>query len=247
MLPSIASLLPCIPSLSTEVNLQLPVLQFAFWCVFHSTSSKLKATLTSSLRRIGEAVYKPMNSDADEKAVHAFFSDSDIHVRIVSCLLIFNTLTQVDCLAQVFEQLQQDLQENNKAKQLFFLYRGVNCILPFMKAPCRVLCTHTVNTYLLLSVESAVLPQFMSALGTEQWFCACGTLLREASDTATLEKMSIILQRLSAMRGIRTLFESQRVLVAVQELLRQRQSDPISAFLCLNLQSTLVHLQQNAR
>ena len=39
--------------------------------------------------------------------------------------------------------------------------------------------------------------------------------------------------------GIRGLFESQRVLVAVQQLLRQRQTDSNSSFICLNLQSTL--------
>ena len=103
-----------------------------------------------------------------------------------------------------------------------------------MKATYRVLCTHTVNTYLLLAVESgtitletsrspidhscmhshvhyehklwsflsdtALLPQFLRSLSSERWFSACAALLRETSDLATLEKISIILQRLSKIK-----------------------------------------------
>ena len=61
----------------------------------------------------------------------------------------------MDSLARVFEQLQQALTED-KAKQVFLAYRGVDCVLPFMKASSRVLCTHAVDTYLTLSVESGM-------------------------------------------------------------------------------------------
>ena len=59
ILPSIAALMPCITSLSTMAHLQLPLLQYTYWCMAHLTSKKHKSALTSSLRRIGEAVYKP--------------------------------------------------------------------------------------------------------------------------------------------------------------------------------------------
>ena len=39
-----------------------------------------------------------------------------------------------------------------------------------------------------------LLSQFLSALSIEEWFSACAALLRDtSSDTATLEKMSIII------------------------------------------------------
>ena len=49
---------------------------------------------------------------------------------------------------------------------MFLLYRGVDCILPYMKAPCRLLCTHTVNIYLLLSMESGthIIANFTTSL-----------------------------------------------------------------------------------
>jgi hypothetical protein len=94
----------------------------------------------------------------------------------------------------------------------------------------------------LLPLAPGVMSQCERRLGTRQWFSACASLLRETSDTPTLEKMSIILQRLSKIRGIRGWFESERVLVAVQEILRQRQTNTDSTFIRLNLQSTLTNL-----
>lgn len=44
-----------------------------------------------------------------------------------------------------------------QARELFLLYRGVDCILPYMKGSCKLLCSHTVHTYLLLSSETSEL------------------------------------------------------------------------------------------
>ena len=41
-----------------------------------------------------------------------------------------------------------------QVREVFLVYRGVQVVLPFMKTANRVLCTHAVDTYLLLSVES---------------------------------------------------------------------------------------------
>ena len=67
-----------------------------------------------------------------EKAEDCFINSSNVHIRILSSLVIFQTITQgryilscaakffidillsVDCLAKVFEQLYQDLKEDQK-------------------------------------------------------------------------------------------------------------------------------------
>ena len=61
ILPSIATLMPRIPSLPTSIDLIQPVLMFVYWCLVHlSTSKKQRTALTSTLRRIGECIYNPM-------------------------------------------------------------------------------------------------------------------------------------------------------------------------------------------
>ena len=60
LLPSIATLMTRVASHSLLADMQQPVLLFVYWCVAHlSTSKQQKSALTSTLRRIGEAVYKP--------------------------------------------------------------------------------------------------------------------------------------------------------------------------------------------
>ena len=56
ILPSLATLLP-----SLSHYLQLPSLEFLHWCLLHlSSDKKLRASLASTLRRIGDCVYRPM-------------------------------------------------------------------------------------------------------------------------------------------------------------------------------------------
>ena len=58
ILPSLATLLP---SLSSHHTLPVPALEFLVWCLSHlSHDKKLKSSLSSTLRRIGDCLYKPM-------------------------------------------------------------------------------------------------------------------------------------------------------------------------------------------
>lgn len=114
------------------------------------------------------------------------------------------------------------------------------------------------------SCPLAVLPHFMGVCSSEEWFGACTALLKEsrAVDVRTLEKLSIILQRLSTIKWVeisavlisillhyvnytcranRRMFEAFQLPILMQELLH-KHANPDNPFLTLNLQSILLNL-----
>ncbi len=79
----------------------------------------------------------------------------------------------VDCVAHAFDALRQDVKEDfvsacthlyvqvhatclhpPQGKGLFLAYRGVDAVLPFMRASNRALCGHAADIFLQLAVDS---------------------------------------------------------------------------------------------
>ncbi|XP_047299504.1 coiled-coil domain-containing protein 138 isoform X13 [Homo sapiens] len=154
-------------------------------CVKHST-------MTSTLRRLGEDIFKgvvtkgiqdnsPQHSVENKPKTAAFFKSSNLPLRFLSTLIVLKTVTQ--------ESLQ-----------------------PFLEA-----CSNSL------------------------FFRTCSVLLRAPKlDLQILEKLSIILQKLSKIKSNKKLFELFTIHLMLQEI--QRTTNPEHAFLCINLNSTLFNL-----
>nr|XP_054403882.1 coiled-coil domain-containing protein 138 isoform X12 [Pongo abelii] len=154
-------------------------------CVKHST-------MTSTLRRLGEDIFKgvvtkgiqdssPQHSVENKPKTAAFFKSSNLPLRFLSTLIVLKTVTQ--------ESLQ-----------------------PFLEA-----CSNS------------------------SFFRTCSVLLRAPRlDLQILEKLSIILQKLSKIKSNKKLFELFTIHLMLQEI--QRTTNPEHAFLCINLNSTLFNL-----
>ncbi|XP_054534700.1 coiled-coil domain-containing protein 138 isoform X9 [Pan troglodytes] len=154
-------------------------------CVKHST-------MTSTLRRLGEDIFKgvvtkgiqdssPQHSVENKPKTAAFFKSSNLPLRFLSTLIVLKTVTQ--------ESLQ-----------------------PFLEA-----CSNS------------------------SFFRTCSVLLRAPKlDLQILEKLSIILQKLSKIKSNKKLFELFTIHLMLQEI--QRTTNPEHAFLCINLNSTLFNL-----
>ncbi|XP_056663061.1 coiled-coil domain-containing protein 138 isoform X4 [Monodelphis domestica] len=103
--------------------------------------------------------------------------------------------------------------------------------------PLRFLSTLIV----LKTVTQGFLQPFLEACSNVVFFRACSVLLRQPRlDLQILEKLSIILQKLSKIKSNKKLFELFTLHLILQEI--QRTANPEHVFLCINLNSILFNL-----
>ncbi|XP_016800326.2 coiled-coil domain-containing protein 138 isoform X4 [Pan troglodytes] len=213
-------------------------------CVKHST-------MTSTLRRLGEDIFKgvvtkgiqdssPQHSVENKPKTAAFFKSSNLPLRFLSTLIVLKTVTQADYLAQAFDSLCLDL-KTEEGKTLFLEYQAVPVILSHLRISSKGLLSNVIDSLLQMTVESKSLQPFLEACSNSSFFRTCSVLLRAPKlDLQILEKLSIILQKLSKIKSNKKLFELFTIHLMLQEI--QRTTNPEHAFLCINLNSTLFNL-----
>ncbi|XP_036994258.2 coiled-coil domain-containing protein 138 isoform X3 [Artibeus jamaicensis] len=272
----------------SEMGSESPVLKFASQrndiqenCVKHST-------MTSTLRRLGEVVFKGVvtkgiqdnsseHSMDNKPKIASFFRSSNLPLRFLSTLIVLKTVTQADYLAQAFDSLCLDL-KTDEGKVLFLQYQAVPVILNHLRISSKGLLSNVIDSLLQMTVESTPisapglgtvflaysptplppvlkhalhaltsklriesLQPFLEACSNNLFFRTCSVLLRTPKlDLQILEKLSIILQKLSKIKSNKKFFELFTIHLMLQEI--QRTTHPEHAFLCINLNSTLFNL-----
>ncbi|XP_063569623.1 coiled-coil domain-containing protein 138 isoform X4 [Pongo abelii] len=203
-------------------------------CVKHST-------MTSTLRRLGEDIFKgvvtkgiqdssPQHSVENKPKTAAFFKSSNLPLRFLSTLIVLKTVTQADYLAQAFDSLCLDL-KTEEGKTLFLEYQAVPVILSHLRISSKGLLSNVIDSLLQMTVESKSLQPFLEACSNSSFFRTCSVLLRAPRlDLQILEKLSIILQKLSKIKSNKKLFELFTIHLMLQEI--QRTTNPEHAFLC---------------
>ncbi|XP_053240275.1 coiled-coil domain-containing protein 138 isoform X3 [Podarcis raffonei] len=209
------------------------------------------ATMTSTMRRLGEDLFKgvvpkgcqyisPEHTTDPKPKSAAFFKSSSLPLRLVSTLIIIKTVTQADYLAQAFDSLCVDL-KTDEGKALFLDYQAVPVILSHIRISSKGVLSNAVDSLLQMTTQSRFLHPFLEACSNETFFRTCSLLLRNSKlDTQILEKLSILLQKLSKIKGNKKMFELFTIHLMIQEL--QRTTHPDHAFLCINLNSILFNL-----
>ncbi|XP_014387594.1 PREDICTED: coiled-coil domain-containing protein 138 isoform X4 [Myotis brandtii] len=213
-------------------------------CIKHST-------MTSTLRRLGEDIFKGVvnkgiqdnsleHSMENKPKTAAFFRSSNLPLRFLSTLIVLKTVTQADYLAQAFDSLCLDL-KTDEGKILFLEYQAVPVILNHLRISSKGLLSNVIDSLLQMTVESKSLQPFLEACSNTLFFRTCSVLLRTPKlDLQILEKLSIILQKLSKIKSNKKFFELFTIHLMLQEI--QRTTHPEHAFLCINLNSTLFNL-----
>ncbi|XP_023376256.1 coiled-coil domain-containing protein 138 isoform X6 [Pteropus vampyrus] len=213
-------------------------------CVKHST-------MTSTLRRLGEDILKGVvtkgiqdnsleHSVENKPKTAAFFKSSSLPLRFLSTLIVLKTVTQADYLAQAFDSLCLDL-KTDEGKTLFLEYQAVPVIVNHLRISSKGILSNVIDSLLQMTVESESLQPFLEACSNTLFFRTCSVLLRTPKlDLQVLEKLSIILQKLSKIKSNKKLFELFTIHLMLQEI--QRTTHPEHAFLCINLNSTLFNL-----
>lgn len=263
ILPSAVDMLREFPGQNLKIS--LPCIQFIYWALVHieNCAGQQKSGLSSTLRRLGEELYRaktvrfsesekspsefsspssPVKLDKSKEGI--YFRSQNLHVRLLSSLLILKTLSQVDLLAHVFDVLRNDL-KSDIAKELFLYYQATPVVLQYLKPVNKTFMGSAMDIFLQMSTDSPFQQPFLEMCSNENWFRTIAMVLRAPSqDSKLLEKLSIILQKLSKIRCNRKYFEVYTIVGIIQELLRGCPTD--QAFLALNLKSILFNLTSGA-
>ncbi|KAG9349363.1 hypothetical protein JZ751_027806 [Albula glossodonta] len=247
VLPMLTEQLQLVPAVDT--GLLVPLLKFIYWSLRQLDNSP-QNTLTSTMRRIGEEVYRGTGlqggcldhlTTATAKAkTPVLFKSPCLHTRFLSTLIILSTISQADILAQALDSLHDDLR-CEEGRELFLQYRALPVVLAHLRGGSRGLLSVAVDILLQMATESRLLNSFLEACSTEDFFCCIASFLRNPRlDITLVEKVSILLQKLSKIRKNKRLFELFTIHLMVQEM--HRTVDPTHAFLAVNLNSILFNL-----
>ncbi|NXG77383.1 CC138 protein, partial [Baryphthengus martii] len=232
-------------------KLHMPVIKFIYWSVRQLDTGIQHATMAATMRRLGEDIFKGVVSKGNPRGSSeqfaeskcksaAFFKSSCMPLRFLSTLIVLKTVTQVDYLAQAFDSLRVDL-KTDEGKALFLEYQCVPVILSHLKVSSRGLLSSAVDGLLQMTMESDSLQPFLKACSTESFFHTCSALLRSSKlDIQILEKLCVILQKLSRIKSNKKMFELFTLHQTIQEL--HRTTHPDHAFLRINLNSILLNL-----
>ncbi|KAM8942647.1 coiled-coil domain-containing protein 138 isoform 2-T2 [Lycaon pictus] len=249
LLPLMAEQLQWMPFVNTKLH--EPFVKFIYWSLRQLDAAAQHSTMTSTLRRLGEDIFKGVvtkgiqdnsleHSVENKPKTAAFFKSSNLPLRFLSTLIVLKTVTQADYLAQAFDSLCLDL-KTDEGKVLFLEYQAVPVILNHLRISSKGLLSNVIDSLLQMTVESKSLQPFLEACSNTLFFRTCSVLLRTPKlDLQILEKLSIILQKLSKIKSNKKLFELFTIHLMLQEL--QRTTHPEHAFLCINLNSTLFNL-----
>ncbi|KAL8617204.1 hypothetical protein ACOMHN_014374 [Nucella lapillus] len=261
LLPSFVEILR--ESQLVSVKRCLPCLQFLYWSLLliEQGSSQQKASLSSTLRRLGEEIYRPRwlrgaedaatppasgvsHSAGDPTRDALFLRSHNQHVRLLSCFIILKTLSQADIVAHAFDVMKAELKWE-VSKELFLYYQATPVITHFLKPTNKAFMGTAVDIVLQMSAESPFQAAFLHSCSNEAFFRTAAMLIRTPlSDPKIMERLSIILQKLSKIRSNKKFFEVYTIVTIIQELLRSCGND--NAFLALNLKSILFNLNSIA-
>ncbi|XP_011373596.1 coiled-coil domain-containing protein 138 isoform X2 [Pteropus vampyrus] len=234
-----------------NVKLHEPFVKFIYWSLRQLDAGTQHSTMTSTLRRLGEDILKGVvtkgiqdnsleHSVENKPKTAAFFKSSSLPLRFLSTLIVLKTVTQADYLAQAFDSLCLDL-KTDEGKTLFLEYQAVPVIVNHLRISSKGILSNVIDSLLQMTVESESLQPFLEACSNTLFFRTCSVLLRTPKlDLQVLEKLSIILQKLSKIKSNKKLFELFTIHLMLQEI--QRTTHPEHAFLCINLNSTLFNL-----
>ncbi|XP_070607189.1 coiled-coil domain-containing protein 138 isoform X2 [Erythrolamprus reginae] len=249
LLPLVVEQLQWLPFVNP--NLHFPMIKCIYWAVRQLDGSTQYAAMTSTMRRLGEDLFKgvvpkesPHNSsehatDSKPKAA-SFFKSCSLPLRVVSTLIIIKVVTQADYLAQAFDSLCIDL-KTEEGKVLFLDYQAVPIILTHLRISRKGLLSNAIDSLLQMTTESRYLNRFLETCSNELFFRTCSVLLHSSNlDIQLLEKLSILLQKLSKIKSNKKMFELFTLHLMIQELLRT--ANPNHTFLCINLNSILFNL-----
>ncbi|KAJ8252863.1 hypothetical protein GJAV_G00206420 [Gymnothorax javanicus] len=124
-----------------QKGLLIPLLKFIYLSLRLLDNSPQQHTLTSTMRRLGEEMYRdsgPQRGALDAPAASrvktfVLFRSPCLHTRFLSTLIILSTISQADILAQALDCLHEDMR-GEEGRELFLRYRALPVVLVLLRA-----------------------------------------------------------------------------------------------------------------
>uniref|UniRef100_A0A8C9HZ38 Coiled-coil domain containing 138 n=1 Tax=Piliocolobus tephrosceles TaxID=591936 RepID=A0A8C9HZ38_9PRIM len=172
LLPLMTEQLQWMPFVNTKLH--EPFVKFLYWSLRQLDAGAQHSTMTSTLRRLGEDIFKgvvtkgiqdssPQHSVENKPKTAAFFKSSNLPLRFLSTLIVLKTVTQADYLAQAFDSLCLDL-KTEEGKTLFLEYQAVPVILSHLRISSKGLLSNVIDSLLQMTVESRVIRSSLNFL-----------------------------------------------------------------------------------
>ncbi|XP_016115407.1 coiled-coil domain-containing protein 138 [Sinocyclocheilus grahami] len=234
VLPMLVEQLHGAAAAAVEPSLLLrSLLRCIYCCLLHLERSSQHTVLTSTLRRLGEEVSRGSR-------VSPLFKSSCLLTRFLCSLIIIKTISQVDVLAQAVEVLSCAVR-TDEGQALFLEYQALPVVLALLRSASPALLAPSLDVLLQMSSESRTLSAFLDQCSSEDFFrCASLFLRNPRLEPPLLEKMLMLLQKLSSVRKNKRLFEASALRLLLQEM--HRTSGRSQAFISINLSSILLNL-----
>ncbi|XP_065058369.1 coiled-coil domain-containing protein 138-like isoform X2 [Rhopilema esculentum] len=234
---------------------KLSFLHFVFWSLLLAeyTQKRKSGVPLAAYRRIGEKLFKSQipQADSSDKKLAVKKSDQSVYsrmndakIRILSEFIILKTTSQADILAKVLEELKSDTR-SEEGKEIFIHFHGAAVLLSFLGGKHKGLLHLSVDVLMQITVESPFMGQFLESLSNQLWIKTFYDLFQRRSvENAVLEKLSIVLQRLSKIKSNQKYFDNVQFSKLIREL--AANLDVERPFLALNLRSILLNLSAKA-
>ncbi|XP_033865958.3 coiled-coil domain-containing protein 138-like isoform X1 [Acipenser ruthenus] len=249
LLPLLTEQLHLMPAVNSKLHVLL--VKFIYWTLRQLEIGTQQTSLTSTMRRLGKEIYRGAIiqgelESSEEQANLAkqksaiFFKSPNLRIRFLSTLIVLKTISQADYLAQAFYSLHKDL-KSDEGKALFLEYQALSVVLNHLRTSSKGLLSAALDILLQMSVETRLLNPFLESCSNEAFFRTFSLLLRNPKlEVLLLEKISIILQKLTKIKRNKKLFELFSMHLMIQEM--HRTVDPDHTFLSINLTSILFNL-----
>uniref|UniRef100_A0A2K6EKQ0 Coiled-coil domain containing 138 n=1 Tax=Propithecus coquereli TaxID=379532 RepID=A0A2K6EKQ0_PROCO len=172
LLPVMTEQLQWMPFVNAKLH--EPFVKFIYWSLRQLDAGTQHSTMTSTLRRLGEDIFKGVvtkgnqdnfleHSVENKPKTTAFFKSSNLPLRFLSTLIVLKTVTQADYLAQAFDSLCLDL-KTDEGKTLFLGYQAVPVVLSHLKISSKGLLSNVIDSLLQMTVESRVIRSSLNFL-----------------------------------------------------------------------------------
>lgn len=232
------------PALGVVPEMQLPFLQFVLWALRVASGAAVAATLTTTYRRIGDEVFTPPpGSESSGTAKKGWMGpDGRRDCRIIACLIGLATLQQADQLAATFETIRQDLL-CFEGKQLFARYAGPTAMLGPMSEHMRAVLRPALDVLLTLTMDSGGMEEFVASLCSDEWMAWFRRAfdVTRAGDVKLLEKLAVVLQKVSKRRESHGLFLKHKLDGSIRDTLKEMEASG-NQFVVLNFRSVLMNV-----
>eukprot|EP00042_Codosiga_hollandica_P052325 m.661942 g.661942 ORF g.661942 m.661942 type:complete len:768 (-) comp58469_c0_seq1:27-2330(-) len=229
---------------SLAPSIQLSFLKFTHYCITATYDAGKQSSVATSLRRVCSLLARGRSPSSSGQSSALIQSDCS-EIRVVCALILIRASSEVELVVQAFDCLRAELSAGNAIDE-FLASEGHQELLIVMQGGNKLLQSHALDILLTSTMDPAIERAVLPLLCADAWvrsltFLWASYQTSAAHDVSLLEKLSVLLQKISRARSARSLFEKHGLLYQLKQALTTFA--PSHAFLALNLRSVISNVE----